>query len=78
MEHGWTLEGHRFRRFKVEEMWRCIDGQVCVTCFFGPALRVPTCEATKSSYLQSHVLHAAVEPNHGASSAGCGREAAAV
>ena len=26
MEHGWTLERHRFDRFKVKETWGCIDG----------------------------------------------------
>ncbi len=69
-----------FCRFKAEETKKetamtvlvlrlCINDHVWYV-FFGPALRVPTCKATKSPYLQSHVLDSRVEPSHGKSSAG--------
>ena len=76
IEIGWRLERHLCRRSKVEETW-CFFVDHAWHSFFGPALRVPTCEATKSSF-QSHVPNSRVEPNHSESSAGCHWKEAAV
>ena len=69
---GTVFVGLRPKTWKKRQPWECLCcDTVSMTVwhsFFGPALCVPTCEATKSSF-QSHVLPSRVEPNHGTNSA---------